>query len=210
MNLDSKSRKQPQPLRARLRRAVADEILSAAEQVLGEQGVHAASVNEIAARAGVSVGTVYNHFADRKALVQALYRLRREELSPRIAELLEAHRHASFELRLRSFVRELLAVLDERRAFMRVAMEAEHLKPAEARSTRAQPVLIRLLDGVEELLTAGVAEGVVPPGDQGLAARFVVGGLKGVVHRALAEGTPFVTDAGRVSELILGAVRGRA
>jgi AcrR family transcriptional regulator len=49
-------------------------ILEAARDVLGESGADA-SMEEIAARAGVGVGTVYRRFANKDALVDELLRL---------------------------------------------------------------------------------------------------------------------------------------
>jgi AcrR family transcriptional regulator len=54
-------------------------ILDAAHEVFGERGLHA-TLDEVAARAGVGVGTVYRRFADREALVNALFESRIEEL----------------------------------------------------------------------------------------------------------------------------------
>jgi AcrR family transcriptional regulator len=44
------------------------QILDGARQVFSELGYERASVDQIAARAGVSKATVYNHFQDKKAL----------------------------------------------------------------------------------------------------------------------------------------------
>src|SRR5512139_183620 len=46
-------------------------ILGGARQVFAEQGYERATVDVIAARAGVSKATVYNHFQDKKALFVA-------------------------------------------------------------------------------------------------------------------------------------------
>jgi AcrR family transcriptional regulator len=81
MNLDSPRRRRPQPkrLKERLKEATSAAILEAAEAVLLEQGLQA-SMEAIAARAGVAVGTLYNHFSDRRALVDALLASYREKL----------------------------------------------------------------------------------------------------------------------------------
>jgi len=47
------------------------QILAGARQVFGELGYERASVDVIAARAGVSKATVYNHFHDKQALFVA-------------------------------------------------------------------------------------------------------------------------------------------
>ena len=50
-----------------------DAVLEAAKAVFGESGVDV-PIREIAARAGVGVGTVYRHFPKRSDLVQAVFR----------------------------------------------------------------------------------------------------------------------------------------
>jgi AcrR family transcriptional regulator len=65
------------PLRADAVRNRA-KLLDAAAAVLGEQGLDA-PLDEVARRAGVSIGTLYNHFPDRAALIEAVLP---EQLSP--------------------------------------------------------------------------------------------------------------------------------
>ncbi len=54
-------------------------ILDAAREVLGESGADAC-MEEIAARAGVGVGTVYRRFASKDALIDELLELALEEI----------------------------------------------------------------------------------------------------------------------------------
>jgi AcrR family transcriptional regulator len=54
-------------------------ILAAAREVLGESGADA-SMEEIAARAGVGVGTVYRRFASKEALIDELLQLVLEQV----------------------------------------------------------------------------------------------------------------------------------
>src|SRR6204780_1329515 len=69
-------RRSGRPARAPRRDAVRNHqrILAAARDVLGESGADA-SMEEIASRAGVGVGTVYRHFANKDALIDELVRL---------------------------------------------------------------------------------------------------------------------------------------
>ncbi|GAA5078825.1 AcrR family transcriptional regulator [Thermocatellispora tengchongensis] len=59
------------PLRADAARN-RDKLLAAATQVFGERGMNA-PLEEIARRAGVSIGTLYNHFPTRDALFEAIF-----------------------------------------------------------------------------------------------------------------------------------------
>jgi AcrR family transcriptional regulator len=59
------------PLQARGRRRV-DLLLDAAAEVVAEVGVEAATTNAIAARANTSVGSLYQFFDDKHALIWAL------------------------------------------------------------------------------------------------------------------------------------------
>lgn len=49
------------------------QILAGAREVFGEMGFERASVDLVAARAGVSKATVYNHFLDKKTLFVACF-----------------------------------------------------------------------------------------------------------------------------------------
>jgi AcrR family transcriptional regulator len=54
------------------------KLLAAADELVADRGLDM-SLNELARRAGVGVGTVYRHFADREAVIDALF-LERLEL----------------------------------------------------------------------------------------------------------------------------------
>src|SRR5580698_10414772 len=55
-------------------------ILDAAEVVFVEHGFHGARIQDIAERARIAVGTVYNHFADKDEVLSALLEERTEGL----------------------------------------------------------------------------------------------------------------------------------
>ncbi|MFL5699301.1 MAG: helix-turn-helix domain-containing protein, partial [Ktedonobacteraceae bacterium] len=59
----------PRTLKERQRQEREALILQAAEEVLIEKGYHEMSMDEIAARVGISKGTVYLHFASKEDLV---------------------------------------------------------------------------------------------------------------------------------------------
>lgn len=60
-------------LKERLRQERAALILDVAEEMLIEKGPHDMAIDEIAARAGVAKGTLYQHFASKDELIFALF-----------------------------------------------------------------------------------------------------------------------------------------
>ena len=77
-----------QPSRRADARRNREAVLEAARQELCEGGCQC-PVEDIAKRAGVGVGTVYRHFPNKDALIDALIERRFEHLAERAAEALE-------------------------------------------------------------------------------------------------------------------------
>jgi AcrR family transcriptional regulator len=65
------------------------KLLTAAAEAFAEHGADDVSLEEIAKRAGVGIGTLYRHFPTRHALLEAVYRDQVEALRARADELLE-------------------------------------------------------------------------------------------------------------------------
>src|SRR5579875_1832546 len=76
------------PMRADARRNYA-RLLAAANAALAEHGPDA-SLDDIARRAGVGIGTLYRHFPTRQALLEAVYRDQVEALRSRADELAQS------------------------------------------------------------------------------------------------------------------------
>jgi AcrR family transcriptional regulator len=62
-----------QPMRADARRNY-ERLLAAATAAFAEHGADDVSLEEIARRAGVGIGTLYRHFPNRQALLEAVYK----------------------------------------------------------------------------------------------------------------------------------------
>jgi AcrR family transcriptional regulator len=65
-------------------------LLAAALAAFAERGADDVSLEEIARRAGVGIGTLYRHFPTRQALLEAVYKDQVDALGSRAAELLKA------------------------------------------------------------------------------------------------------------------------
>jgi len=89
--LSSRNRKPLQPQREVGRQRVA-ELMDAAANVIHERGFEAATMAEIAARAGAKIGSLYRFFPNKEALAEALMRRYVEVLQ---AEYAAIHAHAA-------------------------------------------------------------------------------------------------------------------
>ena len=78
-----------EPKQERSRRTLAS-LLTAAEELLEEQGLEGTTVPAIAERAGVSVGVVYRRFPDKDALLRMVYERFFAEMSNKNAANLSA------------------------------------------------------------------------------------------------------------------------
>ncbi|GEM_PF-161069 len=78
----------PQSLKERQRQEREQLILQAAQELLIEQGYHETSIDQIAARVGISKGTVYQHFPSKEDLVLALFELNRERFQQAVDTIL--------------------------------------------------------------------------------------------------------------------------
>jgi AcrR family transcriptional regulator len=91
------------PRRADARRNY-DKLLTAATQAFTDNGT-AASLEDIARRAGVGIGTLYRHFPTRQALLEAVYVDEVEEMSAKAKELDHLEPWEALVTWLRQFVR---------------------------------------------------------------------------------------------------------
>jgi AcrR family transcriptional regulator len=99
-NLATEPRKRPRQRRAT---ATVHAIVEAAARILSDQGEHALTTNRIARRAGVSVGSLYQYFPNKHAILRALVE-REIERVERLRPALLDDRCAPLEARMRAAV----------------------------------------------------------------------------------------------------------
>jgi len=71
-------------------RDMVETLVEAAALEIGERGLDATTTNHVAARAGVSIGSLYQYFATKDALVEALMHRHAERLLVAVATRLRA------------------------------------------------------------------------------------------------------------------------
>lgn len=135
-----------------------EALLDAAEALFFEKGADATSVADVAARAGCSVGAVYHHFRDKRALLYALYDRMSEQYREisRDATDLARWEGASVVDILRGYMEFALAMTRERPGFKLAGLEATHGDPV-LRKHFAE-LTSETLRGLSDLLLARSSE----------------------------------------------------
>ena len=184
-------------MRLRVREAASSAILEAAEEVAAKRGVEATSIAAIAAHAGVAVGTLYNYFPDRDALLSALFKLRREEMLPKIVAAAEATKSLPFEPRVRAYVTAVLAAFEDSRKFCKMAMSTE---PTAMRIKSKQTILPTIVDALAEILRPVTGE------TSSDYARMLFGSIKEVVHMRIERDLPLLPAAPMIVDMFLKGI----
>jgi len=149
-------------------------IIEAAREAFGEPGADA-GMEEIAARAGVGVGTVYRKFASKDALIDELVRLALEEITAAARQALARTDGHGLEQLLRALGQSF----------------ADHARYASLLLTRPADPSASLLvrTAITDLTARAVAAGTVGPGITDQDAIALVWAMRGLVQ-APPDGAP--------------------
>lgn len=155
------------PLRADAARNRA-RLLECAATALAEDGD--APLESIAQQAGVGIGTLYRHFPERSALVEAAYRQEVSALCDAAPALLDGDRPAVEALRdwMGRFVR-YAATKRGMGAALRTAVGSDSSLFADTKAG--------IIAAIDELLAAGRADGSVRPDVDGEQVMLAMGGV---------------------------------
>jgi AcrR family transcriptional regulator len=171
-------RKRPRQARSR---ATTDAILDAAAHILGERGWAGLTTNAVADVAGVSIGSLYQYFPNKLALIEAV-RLRHFD---DVLVVLRAAADAGVTRarRLSALVDGMIAVHSRYPAAHRVLLEES---PRGEDSRGANDVFETACRKAYEALFKANAPRVT---DLRIAAQVLAGALAGAVHEAARQGT---------------------
>lgn len=192
-------------LRARFKATVAEAILDAAETIAAEEGVAKANLQAIAKRAGIAVGTIYNHFADRNELFGELFTRRKAEMLDSL-DLALKDAGKTFGKQLEVFVEHTLGYFDGRRNYLHLALEGA--KPALTGETNQYESLMQLTLRAERIVKLGLKEKILRPDVADLAPHFLTAAIRGVLLSRIDSKESFAGESKRVIRLFLeGAAR---
>lgn len=130
MSIDLKPRKKPRQGRSRETVAV---ILEAATQVFEERGYQETSTNQIAERAGVSIGSLYQYFPNKESILYMLLERHVESINRLIeSQIVEIEKAGGFgKTAIRSIIQLFIGLHENEPAYHRIIMEEvpyEHQK----------------------------------------------------------------------------------
>jgi TetR/AcrR family fatty acid metabolism transcriptional regulator len=172
---------------ARDKAATRDRILQAAIEVFGERGYQAASMDEIARRAGSSKGGVYFHFPNKQAIFEALISDLVMMLESDVRSAInQAHGAlARVDAALTVAIRTFAANRGLTRLLLVEANGLGHPFDQEIRAARTV-----FLGVIESYLANAVDEGTIAPLDTGVAACVWLGAINEVVVQWLYAESP--------------------
>ena len=166
------------PRQERSRRTV-ERILDAAAHVFHEQGYSAATTNDIADEAGVSIGSLYQYFPNKDALLVALTQQHIESATAGLVDLLgQQHAGSGFEPILREVVDYLVQQHDLNELHVVVIHQAPRTSETSVELDRAKA---QLVDMAASLLASAVPD----PHRRLLVARMVVATVDAGVHEVI-------------------------
>jgi AcrR family transcriptional regulator len=153
-------------------------IVEAAAQVLEGSGLAGFTTNAVAERAGVSIGTLYQYFANKQALLRALAESEIRRTLMAVAAALRGDPQASGEQRVRAMVRALVNAFSGRQRARRAVIES--ILAQGTSSETMQPIMEFLAQSEGMLIQLSREQ------------RFVLSrALMGVVRAAVVEEQPF-------------------
>ncbi|MFK7991632.1 MAG: TetR/AcrR family transcriptional regulator [Sandaracinaceae bacterium] len=196
---DDSRRKKPRQARSK---ATVDAIVEATGQVFTDGGFRRTSTTRVAERAGVSVGSLYQYFPDKKALIAAFFE-RRLEQEAVWAERIAARDdlRASPRALITGATEEMLRLYREDRALYRGVVEA---LPLMEQTPEVQAGLARMV-GLIAMSLASFPD-MLRGRDPELLATMVFHGLRGAMNAVLARAPDKLDDPHLLDVLVGGAL----
>jgi len=191
------ARKEPTQARSR---ATVDAILEASARILIREGYAALSTNRVAAAAGVSIGSLYQYFGGKEAIVGALLDRHAEAMLTLVTEHLSGRVEAPVEEVVRELIRAMIEAHRVEPELHRVFAEQIPMHVF----TRMRDMEVRITELLEAALLA--RRGSIRALDPRLAAFILGRAVEAITHAATLD-HPERLDEALVGELTLLVTR---
>lgn len=192
-------RKAPRQERAK---ATVDAIVQAMTRVLIKSGWEAASTNRVAAEAGVSVGSLYQYFPSKEALVLAVMELHALKMTGRLQQRMAQLATATLEEAAAELTHLFIANHQTNPKLHRVLIEQVPKVGALAKLEELNRMYERLLVSYMEIHREDLEVK-----DLSLAAYVIVQAVEALCHHAVLERQDLI-DNGKLEEQIVRLVLG--
>jgi AcrR family transcriptional regulator len=182
-------RRGPAALRGEVTEVFRRAIVDAAERVFGARGFAHAKMTEIAERAQVAAGTLYNYFDSKEAIFRALLEHRSEELTGVLAPI--AHGADGPRDKLRRLTRAMFEYVESHGAMLSLILETggAACSAREGAGPGASRQYLRMLAIYQDTLAQAAEQGIVRANlDVGELAAALAGAMGGMVRRWLLGG----------------------
>lgn len=188
------TRKTPRQTRSK---ETVEAILTAAARILTTEGFEALTTNRVAAVAGVSVGSLYQYFPHKEALVRALCERHTHGVRDRIRARFEEAWHGPHEALSRAVIHGMVEIRRHQpklhQELLRLAPAVGGLQELHAVEQEIEALLARYLASrPEEFGTA----------DPALRAFIICHAVQACVHGAVLEKPGWLKDDRLVEELV--------
>jgi AcrR family transcriptional regulator len=171
-------------------------IQEAAMRVIARKGMAAATMQEIAAEAGVAKGTIYLYFRDRDELVEKTFETAMNELLRRIDSVFDPQ--ASLEDNLRRSLSAKMDYFIENREFFRLylSLRLPEGSPAQQRRQKrtCQPQYRSRVTKMAEALEKAMEQGEIRRMDPFRLALFIIEGSNALTIERVMEDAPPPTE----------------
>lgn len=177
----SQSKQQRTPKQQRAQFTVA-AILEAATHVFSEKGLQKATTNEIAERAGVSIGSLYQYFPNKQSLIAALTQQHLTEMTEEITKGMEGSLELDLEQSVEQLVRLMIDAHSVNPDLHRVLIEDSKELLAESVIKDFETKLFNLAQGYLTLIL-----GEQSSRDLNIVGFILMNSLETLTHRAVLE-----------------------
>jgi AcrR family transcriptional regulator len=166
-------------------------LLDEAERTLCEQGIEQLSLRDLARQAGVSHAAPRRHFADRRALLDALAETGFARLGDEVCAAIE-DAGEDYEARLRAAATAYVRFASQHGALLQLMFETKNA----GQVTTLPDSSARLFTAVSDLISRGQQAGALPPIDPQRLRLLLVATLQGIAALITSgRANPEQTDA---------------
>ena len=152
-------------------------ILEATIRLLEAKGIEALTTNAIAAAAGVSIGTLYQYFQNKEAILEALADVEIAKMSEQVMTAMENPAFTDQHMRVAAVVRAVTASYDQRQTAHRLVMSYSLSRG----SKRLAPLLEQVRDLLAKERDTGVFTAPLAPADAFVLTHAFTGVLRAMI-----------------------------